>query len=476
MAQDAHSQYLDGLRVTADHLQHSQDRLREAVLDLRRMIGLGHIAWGLRASQAEGTVRLEPGVAFAPSGVRLYIDTAVQLASVAPPARLVLRASNADQAALRVGSTPTLITLRVAATLEPDDGSDVGPDALVIAQLQPNEGDALPALTQPDTLFATQGHHSHSGAHVQDADGRWHYDGPALAGPPGPQGEVGPAGPVGPQGEVGPQGPFGPQGETGLPGEVGPAGPPGPQGEKGDKGDPGEPGPIGPQGIQGEPGLAGPAGADGAPGPAGAPGPQGEVGPAGSNGQPGAAGATGAPGAPGPAGPPGPQGLQGIQGIQGVPGPVTPLDWPFIGRVGWQHEARLTVSAAIGLLQQGVRFDLSSPLNDIVLKNQPAVVQVWFEPNSSAAPTNISTPQPIQVLHGQTRFDQLVVLWTLTDNPDVLTRLLSQTGRILIRAHTGLLFDTKELPFSSSVDALTGLKYPHVPVGVWESWVFVIAG
>ncbi|MFM2055975.1 MAG: hypothetical protein RLY71_360 [Pseudomonadota bacterium] len=446
MAQDAHSHYLDGLRVTADHLQHSQDRLREAVLDLRRTIGLGRIAWGLRASQAEGSVRLEPGVAFAPSGVRLYIDTAVQLAVVAPPARLVLRASNADQAALRVGSTPTLITLRVAAALEPDDGSDVGPDALVIAELQPNEGDALPALTQPDTLFATQGHHSHSGAHVQDADGRWHYDGPALAGPPGPQGE---------------------------------AGPPGPQG---DKGDPGEPGPIGP------------AGADGAPGPTGSPGPQGDVGPAGpagapgpagADGQPGATGAAGAPGAPGPvgpvgpAGPPGPQGLQGlpgIQGIQGPPGPVTPLDWPFIGRVGWQHEAQLTVGATMALLQQGVRFDLSSPLNDLILKNQPAVVQVWFEPNSSAAPTNISSAQPIQVLHGQTRFDQTVMLWTLTDNPDVLAKLLSQTGRILIRAHTGLLFDTKEQPFSSSVDALTGLKYPHVPVGVWESWVFVIAG
>jgi hypothetical protein len=130
----------------------------------------------------------------------------------------------------------------------------------------------------------------------------------------------------------------------------------------------------------------------------------------------------------------------------------------------------------MALLQQGVRFDLSSPLNDLILKNQPAVVQVWFEPNSSAAPTNISSAQPIQVLHGQTRFDQTVMLWTLTDNPDVLAKLLSQTGRILIRAHTGLLFDTKEQPFSSSVDALTGLKYPHVPVGVWESWVFVIAG
>lgn len=455
MAQDAHTHYLDGLRVTADHLQHGQDRLREAVLDLRRMIGLGRIAWGLRASQADGGVRLEPGVAFAPSGVRLYIDTAVQLAAVAPPARLVLRASNADQAALRVGSTPTLITLRVAASLEPDDDSDVGADALVIARLQPNEGDALPALTQPDTLFATQGHHSHSGAHVQDADGRWHYDGPALAGPPGPQGETGLQGPSGPQGDIGP------------------AGPPGPQGDKGDKGDPGEAGPSGSPGSQGLQGEPGPAGTDGAPGPAGTPGPQGEIGPTGPAGSPGPAGAPGQPGATGATGAPGPQGLQGIQG---PPGPVTPLDWPFIGKVGWQHEDRLTVSATLLLLQQGVRFELSSPLNDQILKTQPAVVQVWFEPNSAAATTNISNAQPIQVLHGLTRYDLQSMFWTLSDNADVLAKLLSQTGRILIRAHTGLLFDAKQQPFSASVDALTGLKYPHVPVGVWESWVFVIAG
>lgn len=60
-----------------------------------------------------------------------------------------------------------------------------------------------------------------------------------IPGPPGPQGETGPAGPAGPQGETGPAGPAGPQGETG------PAGP------------------AGPAGANGTPGIQGPAGVSG---------------------------------------------------------------------------------------------------------------------------------------------------------------------------------------------------------------------
>ncbi|MBL8483519.1 MAG: hypothetical protein JNJ60_15080, partial [Rhodocyclaceae bacterium] len=152
MADDARSQFVDGLRVTADHLEHAQDRLREAVLDLRRSLGLGRIAWGLRAQLSGGSVTLDPGVAFAPGGVRLFVDAPLNLgAPPAPPARLVLRAANADAAALRVGSTPTLITLQTTASLEADDGADPGADALVIARL--SAGDGGPAFAQDDALF-----------------------------------------------------------------------------------------------------------------------------------------------------------------------------------------------------------------------------------------------------------------------------------------------------------------------------------
>src|ERR671918_1848611 len=99
MAEDARTEFLDGLRVTADHLQHLQDRLREAVVDLRRTVGLGKIAWGLRAELVGATIQLAPGCAFAPSGARLSIDTDLILAlpdGAAGPLRLVLRGTTSD--------------------------------------------------------------------------------------------------------------------------------------------------------------------------------------------------------------------------------------------------------------------------------------------------------------------------------------------------------------------------------------------
>ena len=50
MANDARTQFIDGLRVTSEHLQHLQDRLREAVRDVRTSIGLRKVAWGLRVT------------------------------------------------------------------------------------------------------------------------------------------------------------------------------------------------------------------------------------------------------------------------------------------------------------------------------------------------------------------------------------------------------------------------------------------
>ena len=192
MADDARSQFVEGLRVTAGHLQHLQDRLRDAVADLRRTVGLRRIAWGLRVQLDGATLQVAAGVAFSASGVRLALDSAVALANAQAGQRVVLRASNADLAALRVGNTPTVITLLTQATLEADDGSDVGPDALVIATLQASEAGL--ALQQDAGLFAATGAHGHSGEHRQDADGRWYYDGAPLVGSAGPAGPPGAAG------------------------------------------------------------------------------------------------------------------------------------------------------------------------------------------------------------------------------------------------------------------------------------------
>ena len=44
----------------------TKDNLHDALVDLRRTVGLGRVAWGLRAVLENGTVSLHPGCAFAP--------------------------------------------------------------------------------------------------------------------------------------------------------------------------------------------------------------------------------------------------------------------------------------------------------------------------------------------------------------------------------------------------------------------------
>ncbi len=386
MAEDARTQFLDGLRVTADHMRHMQDRLREAVLDLRRAIGLGRVAWGLKAELQGGMVTLHPGAAFAPGGVRLAVDTPLALAvpENAGPWRLVLRAVNADRESLRVGTTPTLITLATAAAIEAEEGGDPGPDALAVASIAAGE-DGL-TLTQPAALFAAAGHHGHSGGFVQDAFGAWHHDGPALAGLPGP---------------------------------------PGPEGAPGPAGPPGPPGPAGSAGPAGPPGSAGPAG------------------PAGSA---------------GPAGPPGP------------PGPGSGFDSPFIRQVSWQQGETVRAKDALDWLGK-LTFELSGQPGSEMLERQPQIVQVWFEAGRPGQ--RFEQLPPIVALHGRSTLDPSLLIWSLEDDPETVLTLFGQGGRVLIRVHCGHLFDETGRPFSAALDAVTGIKAPHLPGGVFESWFFV---
>ena len=528
MADDAHSHFIDGLRVTAEHLEHMQDSLHDALLDFRRAIGLGRVVWGLRVTEENGSVRVEPGCAFAPSGVRLSIDAPLTLAVDELPARVVLRAANEDKAALRVGGTPTLILGRTNAALEDDDGTPAGDDALVLAAIRSVDGKTV--AEQDAGIFIAAGNHKHSGEFVQDEQGRWHYDGAPVAGGvkatgggPGAQGPTGPAGPIGPAGPVGPIGPAGPageKGEKGDPGDTGAAGAAGAKGDKGDKGDPGvagapgaagakgdkgdkgDPGAAGAvgaagakgdKGDRGDPGAAGAAGAAGAkgdkgdkgdPGAPGAPGAAGAKGDKGDKGDPGAAGAAGAkgdkgdpgaPGARGAAGPPGPPGPPGAKGDPGPQGSAAVFDdFPHITAVNWSHGAVINASAMLqALTSDGLVLTLSKPLHRSLLERQAQVVEVFFAPDSPLTTAAIPPPQAIVVIHGGVKLGASQISWISSDRAESLKALFARSGRLQIRVHAGHLIDTAGRPFSSAVDALTRFNSLRVPGGTWESWMFV---
>jgi hypothetical protein len=472
MANDARTQFIDGLRVTADHLQHLQDRLRDAMRDLRHAIGLRKVAWGLHVTATADSVSVTPGVAFAASGIRLNIDTAANLPVPAGPGpwRITLKAAEQDRASLRVGDKPTLIQLITSIAIEPADAPDPGEDAMIVATLTATESG--PAVTQDPEIFAVAGYHAHSGEFRQDADGRWRYDGPNVVGEQGPKGD---------KGDPGEKGDKGDPGEKGDPGVAGAAG------EKGDKGDPGtvgaqgakgDPGTAGAQGLKGDKGDPGTAGAQGLKGDKGDPGTAGAQGAKGDKGDPGTAGAQGVKGDKGDPGTPGAQGLKGDKGDPGAPGQPgagLDLDPTIISKVSWPIGSTVPLPLALNLMQQ-LRLDLSGSLEGRTLEAQPQVVQVWFLPNQQVA-----TAAPIgsiQNVHGTAKLVTTGITWATTETPVQLRTIMGQSGgQVLLRVHCGHMFDTKERPVSAALTAVT--PFPNkVPMfgGVFEAWFFVNAG
>jgi Collagen triple helix repeat (20 copies) len=417
MATDARAQFLDGLRVTSEHLTHLQDRLYEAIHDLRRTVGLGCVGWGLRVSAEADGIRVEPGVAFASDGTRLALDAPVTLPTPADGVhRVRLAADVTDREPLRLEGTPTLILTATEVLLEAQSADPVPEGSLVVAAVTVAGGNMT--VVQDEATFVAVGGHSHSGEFVQDATGRWHFDGVRLSptAGQGPQGDPGPAGPPGATGPAGSAGPPGPQGEAG------PAGPPGPEG------------PAGPQGAQGP------------------------VGPSG--------GAKGDQGDPGPAGPPGPP---GPAGTAGPPGPgLESLDLTVIRATSWRHDDTLSLDAALAMLDD-VSCTLTRSLDATIQRAQPMVVQVWYEKLDQPNP-----PQPLFALSGQMAISARIVRWKSAHNPNDLIKLMSRAfGRLLVRVHCSYLLDQNQRPVSSTPEFILQTGFPGMPGGTFESWVFV---
>jgi hypothetical protein len=329
MSDEQGTVFVDGLRVTSQHMNHLEEAAQQAVGDLRRVLGLAHIGYGFRIQvAADGqSATLTPGLGFTASGARVTLDEGATLTIPAGdgPFSVALTASTHDDPTTRVGDTGTIIYSDTAVSVAA--GAPPGPDSLVVGTIARSGGNLT--ATQDGALFLAPANHGHSGGFYQDGAGIWRFDGPLLsqtnetagpAGPPGPVGAAGPQGPAGPQGDAGPQGPpggTGPAGPAGPQGDPGPAGPQGGPGPAGPQGDTGPAGPIGFTGPPGGPGPAGPAGAEGQTGPQGPPG---DTGPAGPQGPAGPPGQTGPPGATGGAGAQGPAGDTGATGPQGPPG------------------------------------------------------------------------------------------------------------------------------------------------------------
>ena len=509
MSDAPRAQFMDGLRVTALHLNHLQTAALRAARDLREIVGFGQVGAGLRLIVDGGAVSLTPGLGFTPGGssVRIEEDAPIALPARDGSFRISLRASSHDLEGARVGDQPTIIfddTLIVV--VDASSATTADPDLLVIGQVDVAGG--AHTVTQDASLFMAPAGHGHSGQFFQDARGRWRWDGRALAGgggagAPGPPGPPGPQGPQGQQGEPGQQGL---QGEQGIPGAQGAVGVPGPAGAAGPPGEIGAPGPAGAAGPAGDPapagsvgpaGEIGPPGEIGAPGPAGPAGPAGEIGPPGEVGAPGPAGAAGAPGAPGtagepgaqgavgtpgppgPVGPAGPQGEVGRQGDPGARGDVGPAGPPGTGagfdiavlkELSWDPFGSQPARQAATEMLKGLAFVFDRPLQpDIVKRSSQQVVEVWLRLNEPAT--------QVRALSGFAATEGERLVWRLDDKDasTVIEFVAKLGGTVVIDLNCDVVLDEHGQPVSSCWTSLFASHLPR-PGGIMRTWLQMVPG
>ncbi len=464
MTTDSQTVFVDGLRVTPQHLTHLQSALQRAVLDVRHTIGTGAVAFGLRLTREGGIASLHPGVAFSEAGLRLHVDeiTELELPPDVDLVKVVLAAENSDDPLSRLDDLSTIIYSETNILVIADD-AETPEDGLVVGTVDTTvEG---LAVEQPAELFVSPSRHTHSGDHYVDDDGLWRYDGPEVDLVTGPQG---PPGDPGPQGDPGPVGPEGP---------VGPAGPPGETGNLGDQGPQGDQGPPGSAGIQGPAGPDGPTGPIGLPGPQGEPGVQGETGPQGDDGSQGVPGADGPQGDTGPPGPAGAKGAKGDKGNAGAVGPAGPIGPPGIGldpeaaiiqQINWDPFGRVGAGQFIEILRR-MTFRFSKPLNPATVKRATSgIVRVAVRADDPKNLQLFSIPgrailAPPDIIEWQGTFDDQMVL-----------EQIGNRGTALIDLLCDYIMDENGRLVSGSAAFLLGQKldgYP--PGGIFATWLLV---
>ena len=194
--------FLDGMRISREHLEHLQAYLRLGVFQLRETVGEGRVAHGLKTKAAPGTpgnIQVSPGLALDAFGRPLSLDTARTLPVDLGTAPVLYAVLAHD---LRYGEFfkgfPTVITdhvkleLRSAAPPYADGGvrfAEIRPAPVSAVGAVTPAGAATPAapagasgllIAQAGEWYLPPLDHGHSGRFYQDEQARMRYDGHPL--------------------------------------------------------------------------------------------------------------------------------------------------------------------------------------------------------------------------------------------------------------------------------------------------------
>jgi len=169
-------EFFDGMRVSREHLDHLQNLLLGAAVQLRGAIGHGKIAYGLKVeSKQSGQITVHPGLAFDHQARSLLLDTEKDVAVDFSGAAILyvvlvhkLEGKNTRKGVATIFTDQVEVALRTSASPYADFG-------VVCAVLDKIENGIT--VRQDGTLYLPPLAHSHSGQLYNDADGYQRYDG-----------------------------------------------------------------------------------------------------------------------------------------------------------------------------------------------------------------------------------------------------------------------------------------------------------
>lgn len=178
------TRFLDGMRVTREHMEHLQTTLLRGVVGLRRSLGVG-VAYGFKVEPSvSGALNISPGLAFDRQGRPLYLPDAREVsADFGDSNSAHLVALYALRTEVEVDGVPTLLfnDVEIEARSQAPPYSD---DAVVFAGARRLEGTV--EVFQKGEWYLPRQNHGHTGSFLFD-EGDWRFDGhPLGAGLPDP--------------------------------------------------------------------------------------------------------------------------------------------------------------------------------------------------------------------------------------------------------------------------------------------------
>jgi hypothetical protein len=168
--------FLDGMRVTIEHMEHLQSLWLSAALQLRQTVGAGKVCYGLKVeSVAADKVKVGAGLAFDRNAHPISLDAEREVAvNFGSSSTLHLVVVYTQRSEGLVNGVPTLISDDLK--IETRAGAPPYADgAVLFAELQ--KGDGAISVVQKGEWYLPPLDHGHSGEFKLDEGLRWRYDG-----------------------------------------------------------------------------------------------------------------------------------------------------------------------------------------------------------------------------------------------------------------------------------------------------------